>query len=549
LIKSANEIRHKAEADKKRADMNILVADIDTCTDYSVLTSLLAPRISSEGYDVGSRLILEDKFKKRFSALAGISLNKKQLDGMVSTHTATEKDLTEVGNAQRLVEKYGSNLMYCPENAQWYRWDKSRWVVCVREVVLRMAEKTVEDIKQEAEKMADDKKKAHIYAWHQNSQRAIMQDNIIKLAQKDRAIMRYTKDLDADTDYIGVLNGAVYLKSGDLIPPNKNLLITHNTGIEYDPDARAPIFEQTVSDAFFGDSEMVKFLQRLVGFSLLGQPEREEIVVIPEGRGANGKSTIFNAIHHALGTYARYTSADTFVNARQGGSGSGAREDVLRLMGARFVYVTELEENGVMRESFIKSMTGGEAIPARGLYSKHTVEIPPTWIAFMPTNHLPIIKGEDKGIWRKICVVPFHRDFTSDPDIVKDVDRKSKLKHELPGILKWCVDGCLEYQKRGIDIPASIQRASDDYKAEMDLLSDWLGACCETGPEFAQSNSELWSSWESFARKDGMLSLISSANSLSRRLMHRGFQRIKNLHGVKGRGFIGLRLKGSGEDF
>jgi P4 family phage/plasmid primase-like protien len=197
-----------------------------------------------------------------------------------------------------------------------------------------------------------------------------------------------------------------------------------------------------------------------------------------------------------------------------------------------------------MRESFIKSMTGGESIPARGLYSRHTVEIRPTWIAFMPTNHLPIIKGEDKGIWRKICVLPFHRDFTADKTITKDPNRKAALLAEASGILKWAIAGCLEYQRIGLSIPESIRAASEDYKSEMDLLSDWLTSSCECDPSYTESNENLWANWQDFAKAQGLLNLISSANALSRRLVHRGFARVKNTGGVAGRGFRGLQLKG-----
>ncbi len=155
----------------------------------------------------------------------------------------------------------------------------------------------------------------------------------------------------------------------------------------------------------------------MIGYIALGQP-KESIILIPYGSGNNGKSTIFKSIALALGDYAKTANADTFLGDGRSNSG-GAREDILRLRGSRFVYSTEPDEGKELKEGLIKAMTGGEALPARGLYARHTVEVQPTWTVVMPTNHKPIIKGDDYGIWRRIMLVPFTRNYDDDPTIKK----------------------------------------------------------------------------------------------------------------------------------
>src|SRR5690606_1753647 len=214
------------------------------------------------------------------------------------------------------------------------------------------------------------------------------------------------------------------------------------------------------------------FFQRVVGYSILGQP-KEDVMVIPYGAGSNGKSTVLGAIRHALGEHARAASADTFLaTGGPGNSAGSAREDILRLRGARFVYVGEPDEGSELREGLIKSMTGGDPMPARGLWSRTTVEVLPSWVAFMPTNHRPIVKGDDHAIWRRLLPVPFTRNFDKDKTLRKDPRRAERLEAEAPGILRWCVEGALAYQRDGLNPPAKVKAAHDDYREDMDLLAE-----------------------------------------------------------------------------
>jgi len=288
---------------------------------------------------------------------------------------------------------------------------------------------------------------------------------------------------------------------------------------------------------------MVGFFQRLVGYTLLGQPN-EDVLVIPYGGGSNGKSTVLGAIRETLGAHAKMASSETFLSSGAQGANAGqAREDVLRLRGARFVYVSEPDEGSELREGLIKSMTGGEAMPARGLYSKATIEVMPTWVAFMPTNHRPIVKGDDHAIWRRLLPVPFTRNFDTDLAVAKDPDRAEKLAEEAPGILAWCVRGALAYQKQGMRPPGDVKAAREDYKTDMDLLGEWLDECCEIGPNLVASNAHLWASWESFAKARGELRFIASAKSLGRRLQAKGMVPTRGEAGLRGRGLVGISVK------
>jgi P4 family phage/plasmid primase-like protien len=185
-------------------------------------------------------------------------------------------------------------------------------------------------------------------------------------------------------------------------------------------------------------------------------------------------------------------------------------------------------------------MTGGDTITARTAYAKMSVEVKPTWVVFMPTNHKPIIKGTDNGIWRRLVLLPFERNFDEDKSIQKDPLRQSKLAAELEGILAALVRAAIRFKKTGFFAPAKVQAARDAYRTNMDLLAEWLEECCEVGASFEVPTQHLWASWESYAKSRGLLNYINSSVRLSRRLDGR-FETRKGTGGIRMR--MGLRLK------
>jgi P4 family phage/plasmid primase-like protien len=451
---------------------------------------------------------------------------------------------TEFGNAERMLDRYGEKFMFVPELDAWYFWQGERWQAVTAAMIGCLARDTVDALPSQLQGVASEEERARFLKWCATSQRASMVRSMVDLLAKDRRALVPAAALDPATHIIGAANGAIDLRTGALLAPDPALRLTLNTGTMYDPDARAPLFERTVLEVFSGDAEMAGFLQRLLGYSLLGEP-REDLFVIPYGSGANGKSTIFNAVRAVLGEYARVVKAETFVGYGAGAASSagGAREDLLRLRGARFVYIGEPEEGAELRESLVKSVTGGEPIPARGVYARSTIEILPTWTPFLPTNHRPIVKGDDHGIWRRLMPVPFLRNFDKEPG-GKDPTRRQAVRAEAPGILRWIVQGALAYQRDGLRAPESVEAARRSYRDAMDLLRDWIEARCEEGPDFAESAERLWLSWEPWARANGALRYVGSKNALGRRLAARYGEPLK--HGPWGRsanGYRGIRLR------
>lgn len=522
------------------------LAAIERCYSAHDLLDKVAPAAGRVG--IGSVAVtnillnaLRQKFKDLTESTLPIGEARRSMRPRVDVKAKAKqrRSNTEFGNAERMLDKFGEGLLHAPDTDQWYGWTGTHWDKALFVEIEHRAKQTIRELPDEIDQCRTDEEREAFFKFCAASQRAAMVASVVKLAGSDPRVVVPTSELDPHAHLLGVGNGSVDLRTGKLREPNPDDRITIITDVEYHAEATCPLFEATVSDVFYESKEMIEFFQRLIGYSLTGNP-KEDILVIPYGGGSNGKSTVFGTLRRVMGAHAKSAECHSFVtDGKSGNTAGGAREDILRLRGSRFVYVGESEEGAELKEGTVKALTGGDAIPARGLYAKSSVEIVPTWTSFMPTNHLPIIKGSDHAIWRRIMPVPFARNFDTDQDVAKDPDRETRLMEEYEGILAWCVEGAIEYRKKGLRPPKAVREARMAYKRDMDLLSDWLEQCCEESPNYFASSASLWSSWKNYAEANGLLNYVRSSVSLGRKLPAR-FEAGK----IGGeRGYFGLRIK------
>lgn len=547
LIKFGREATKSAESAQRHAALEEIKNSILACNDGSLLLSDIArkagPVVTA---DIGMRAEVIAAIAGRFKAITGAKVSVPDIRMALNSGVACETrgldgrhELTETGNAMRMLDRYGDDLMFVPETEAWFTWNGSYWQRSTAAEILHYAIATVEALPKELPQIASDDERANHRKFSKLSQTYKMYDCMFKTMRSMPKILRRISLLDSEQNLLCCSNGAVDLTTGELLEPDRSHLMTICTGVEYSPNAQCPVFAETVLDAFFGDTEMLAFFQRLIGYIAMGQP-KESIILIPYGSGNNGKSTVFKAISMALGGYAKTAYSTTFLGEARGNAG-GPREDILRLFKSRFVYSTEPDEGAELKEGLIKAMSGGEALPARGINGKHTVEVMPTWTVVMPTNHKPIIKGDDYGIWRRIMLVPFTRNYDDDPTVKKDVHRSAKLMKELPGILNWIVQGALAYQKMGLKPPKAVVDAKREYRKEMDLLEEWLETCCVVSPEQEASAEDLFQSWKGYAERNGVLRMLPSKNHLSRKLVGRFEKKLLGKRKISGFAGVGLR--------
>lgn len=524
LIKLANVGRKDAESAARRGAMEDIVSRIGGAVDQFELIEEVALAVKQAMPTVSAlRAEVFSKFQSRFKELTGGALlpmadvRKLLIDQHKVQAERVQHPMTEFGNAARMVDTHGKYLRYVHEYAQWYRWTGNYWKRAADVEVEFLAKHTINHTLADEKKFHTGDTAAEFYGFMAASQSAKMVKNMVTLAASDPQITLSALDLNKHKHLLGVLNGMVNLRTGVLMEADPMMYITTVTACNYVVGARCPIFEQVVSDSMFGNSDLMRCIWTLFGYTIQGDP-KEDIMVIPYGNGCNGKSTIFETFRKMLGGYARSAAADSFVSDGKGGGGGGAREDLVRLQGARCVVVNEPDEGAELREGSVKAMTGGDAINARAMYAKTSVEIEASWVIYMATNHKPVIKGTDDGIWRRMFLLLFNRNFDTDPHIKKDKSLKEKLLSEFDGILAACVRYGIEYQKNGLFTPPQVVAARASYRSEMDFLSEWIELQCDVGPDKSSNSLELWQSFEMFAKSRGLISMVKSAQLLGRRL-------------------------------
>ncbi len=340
---------------------------------------------------------------------------------------------------------------------------------------------------------------------------------MINLAQSEPGIPVTEVELDADPWLLNVLNGTLDLKTGELRPHLREDLITKLSPVRYDLDATCPTWDKFLQHIMDGDEDRIRFLQKAIGYSLTGSTT-EQVLFIFYGNGANGKSTFLITIHSLLGDYARQTPTETLLIKR----GNGIPNDVARLKGARFVDAAEAESGKQLAEALVKQLTGGDKIPARFLYGEF-FEFDVTFKLFLAVNHKPIIRGNDYAIWRRIRLVPFN---VTIPPEEQDKTLSEKLKAELPGILRWAVEGCLLWQKEGLGVPDLVKSATGDYRAEMDVIADFIAECCEVAPGAKTPFKALYKRYTEWCQENQEESI--GKKDFGRCLTERGFKTGRN---------------------
>jgi len=252
--------------------------------------------------------------------------------------------------------------------------------------------------------------------------------------------------------------------------------------VDYDPQAVCPTWETFLHRILAEDEGLIRYVQKAVGYSLTGSTQ-EQCLFILHGTGANGKSTFLNTMSTILGEYARHTPTETLLINRS----EGVRNDLARLQGARFVTTIEAEGGRRLAEAQVKQLTGGDGVTARYLYREH-FEFVPAFKLWLAVNHKPMIQGTDPAIWRRIHLIPFT---VTIPTAERDKQLTEKLQAELPGILRWTLEGCQAWQQEALEPPEAVRRATGDYRAEMDVIAKFIGECCVTGAEKRVSKGEL----------------------------------------------------------
>jgi len=400
---------------------------------------------------------------------------------------------TDSGNAERLRDRFGPIVRYCPAFKHWLVYDGCCWRKETGEL-MQFAIKTARDMLTEASCIENETARKELVRHAMQSENAGKLKAMIDVASNLEGLIITPDDLDADIWKLNCKNGVIDLKTGKLTPHKRDYYMSKLCPIEYNPDSHAPIWMDFLKDITGGSSKLMKYLQKAVGSSLSGDTS-EQVLFVLYGTGANGKSTFLNTVSGLLGDYARNTPPETFMAKRIETIGN----DIARLQGARLVTAIEINEGQRLSEALIKSITGGDRVTARFLYGEY-FDFQPQFTPFLVVNHRPVIRDTSYSIWRRIKLIPFTVTISEDK---KDKQLPAKLREELPGILSWALEGCLLWQKEGLEMPDEVKTATEGYREDMDTFSAFIEECCVVEEGRKVPNRGIRYAYETWCRENG----------------------------------------------
>lgn len=447
--------------------------------------------------------------------------------GEVSYGQQTNYEMNDSGNAQRMIDRYQGYIKYNYENKMWKIWNGRYWQNDITRQVKNYAEVIINEMKVQAFQTEDEKERKEKLKNVQKAFSSNGKEAMLKEAQHLEGVPCVNNDFDNKEFMLNCESGIIDLTNGELLDHNKDFLFSKMSPIHLSKDGEPKQWLKFLNQIFLGDQDLVRFIQKAVGYTLTGSI-REQSLFILYGDGSNGKTVFLDIVSRLLGDYAVNAQVESILERK---GGSNYTSDLARLKGARFVTTGENNEGSKLNEGLIKQLTGGEQITARFLYGTE-FEFYPNFKLWLATNHKPIIRGTDTGIWRRIMAIPFKYK-VADKD--RDKNLIFKLEQELPQILNWALEGCLLWQKEQLEPPTIIRESTQEYKNEMDVISSFIEDCCSI-EEWETNANDLYSEYEKWAKLSN--EFVMSKTKFGRELAKK-FEKERKSYGVV---YKGIRL-------
>lgn len=438
--------------------------------------------------------------------------------GTVDTSKATEPVAlgTELWFARRVAREHGDSLKYVWAWRSWMAWDPNhgRWQRDAGAAAWSAAKATVQNLLYEAGIAAGEdpvRGQQLLKAGRRFMSRHAL-ESALRLTQSEPAIVALTDEWDAQPTLLNCANGTVDLSTGLLLPHDRAHRLTKTTGVEFCPGADATQFLRFI-ESILPDAEVRDYIQRAFGVTAFGDV-REHLLHIAWGGGSNGKSVLFNAILAAMGEYGTAVPSSLLVSTNF----QNDETAIATLDGVRFAVASEPAEGGRLDEARLKRLTGGDVLVARRLYG-HQWNMKPSHSLWLQTNFRPRVLETSHALWRRMRLLPF---VVIIPTHLQDKGLTARLKRQASGILAWIVAGAGRYLSQGLEPPAAVQVATEQYAADEDPLREFM-AKFESGG-FTPSKA-IYAEYCDWAEENGIKPW--GQRTLTTRLRDRGWEYVK----------------------
>jgi putative DNA primase/helicase len=431
------------------------------------------------------------------------SLGEIDAERIVAENQELERTVTQDGIARVFARRFDGRLRFCHHANAWYCWCGTHWQRDETDAAFEFVRVLARELTERAEaKELREVRKTSFAA------------GVERYARSDTALAVTSAAWDIDRYLLGTPGGTVDLRSGVLRGSRPSEGITRITAVAPSAAADCPIWVDFLRQATDGDDGKFLFLQQWAGYCLTGDVS-EHALVFCHGDGGNGKGVFLNTMIGILANYAVVAPADTFTASNH----DRHPTELAMLRGARLVAASETEQGRTWAENRIKQLTGGDPITARFMRGDFFTFSPEFKLTIIG-NHQPALVNVDNSTRRRFNIVPFLYKPRS-----PDLGLTERLRAEWPAILRWMIDGCLDWQRNRLTRPLSVLDATAAYFEDQDLFGQWLSGCCETqlgNDRMTEITAKLFGSWKAHALQAG--EKPGSQKSFSMTMQKRGFQ-------------------------
>jgi P4 family phage/plasmid primase-like protien len=412
--------------------------------------------------------------------------------------------------ALAFAEQHADQFRYVAASSQWMRWNDSRW----------QTEDTLAafDASRKLCRLARNAKARTVAA-------------VVTLARSDRRMAATAGQWDRNPMLIHTQRSTIDLASGKERAPDRLDYITKQAGTWLaDKGTAHPLWTDFLEKVTDANEELIGFLQRLAGYCLTGLT-REHVLAFLYGKGANGKGVFVNTIARIMGDYALTAPMEMFLASKT----DRHPTEIARLKGARLVVAQETQKGRRWDETKLKNLTSSD--PLSGHFMRQDYfDFLPSHKLLITGNHKPSLSSIDEAIRRRLLLVPFAVEI---PVPERDPDFPAKLEPEWSAILRWMVDGCIEYQHDGLGVPETVRKASDEYFADQDVIEQWIADWVDVrDPNAFTPSRQLFASYKGWAEQRNLR--LGTETAFVQSLVDKGYDKDRT---EKARGFNGIRLK------
>ncbi|HJQ58019.1 MAG TPA: phage/plasmid primase, P4 family [Vineibacter sp.] len=443
-------------------------------------------------------------------------------DATLAAQLAQSPEGSEDWLALQLARRHRQELRHVAAWNTWLRWDGNRWTEDRTTYVFDLARARLRDFIGTLKNDGSARKIAS----------ASTVAGIERLARSDRTLAATAEQWDADAFALNTPGGIVDLRTGDLRPCDPLAYCTKCAAVAPAPlGTLPPLWLKFLDFVTDGDAELIGFLQRVAGYALTGDVS-EHALFFAAGFGGNGKGTTFNTLRAVFGDYGMTAPAEVFLASTT----DRHPTELAGLRGARLVVASEVDKGRRWNEARIKSLTGGDPVRARFM-RQDFFEFMPQFKLVVFGNHRPSLSTVDEAIRRRLNLLPFNVTITPD---IRDRALPDKLKDEWPAILRWAIDGCLDWQAHGLQPPPAVIAATQKYFDDEDSVAAWLDECTQPVRAGFETNAALFGSWKPYADRAG--ERAGNVKWLSEALRSKGWEMSRATDRARTRGFKGIQI-------